>query len=69
MSKKEREIANRKRHQQEKQNRRNPPLLVRAAETLLQREKILIVCEGQNTEPSYFKHFILNRIMISIKKI
>jgi hypothetical protein len=57
VTKREREIANRKRHSQEKQNRRNAPVLERAEEARIQREKILIVCEGRNTEPSYFKQF------------
>lgn len=57
LTKKDREIANRKRHNQEKQNRRNEPLLERAEEVRPQREKILIVCDGKNTEPSYFRQF------------
>ena len=57
LSKKEREIANKKRHNEEKQNRRIAPVLERAEEARIQREKILIVCEGKNTEPSYFKQF------------
>ena len=57
VTKKDREIANRKRHNQEKQNRRNAPVLERADAARLQREKILIVCEGKNTEPSYFRQF------------
>lgn len=69
LSKKEREIANKKRHNEEKQNRRNAPLLERADEARPQREKILIVCEGKNTEPSYFKQFRSSTTTIESVKI
>jgi hypothetical protein len=56
-TKKEREAANKKRHNEGKQRLRIQPLLDRADAQRLQKEKILIVCEGKNTEPSYFKQF------------
>ncbi len=39
--------------------RRKKPSLNRKAATKLQKQKILIVCEGKNTEPSYFNQFRL----------
>lgn len=39
--------------------RRQQALLIRAGETMTVRKKLLIVCEGRNTEPSYFKQFKL----------
>lgn len=38
--------------------------LVRATQTRYKREFILIVCEGKNTEPSYFNHFRLTNATI-----
>ncbi len=40
-----------------KQARRPMSSLVRSHETRAAKEKILIVCEGKNTEPSYFRQF------------
>ena len=69
LSKKEKEIANKKRHNAEKQKRRIAPGLARAEEARPQREKILIVCEGKNTEPSYFKQFRSSTTTIETVKI
>ncbi|UPK71228.1 RloB family protein [Chitinophaga filiformis] len=47
-----------------KQQRRNPPSLKRAAPFLTEKPTILIVCEGENTEPSYFRKFRLSSATI-----
>ncbi len=47
-------------HFKPKQNlkkHQNSPNLERIEGTILQKIKLLIVCEGKNTEPSYFKQF------------
>ena len=43
--------------QAEKARRQNRPLPTRAAATLDERPRILIVCQGQETEKSYFEQF------------
>ena len=40
-----------------KDSKRSEPSLERSAPTLIERQAILIVCEGKNTEPSYFRKF------------
>jgi RloB-like protein len=40
-------------------HRRNPPNVDRSAPILPEKPTILIVCEGKNTEPSYFRQFRL----------
>lgn len=42
-----------------KARRRQEPSLLRAGPEKLEKQTILIVCEGKNTEPSYFKQFKL----------
>jgi hypothetical protein len=47
-----------------KAKRRGEPMLERIAPLRLERPKILIVCEGRNTEPSYFEQFRLTSAKI-----
>ncbi len=42
-----------------KRKRREAPVLERNKPTKRKKAKFLIICEGENTEPSYFKHFRL----------
>lgn len=44
--------------------RRTEPLLERAEAKILEKPTILIVCEGENTEPSYFRQFKLSSATI-----
>jgi hypothetical protein len=53
----EQDDLKRKHRQQLKAQRRTAPSLERAAPTLREKPTILIVCEGENTEPSYFRQF------------
>lgn len=43
-----------------KTNRRKAPILHRNKPSRIERPTILIVCEGENTEPSYFRQFRLS---------
>lgn len=64
-NKKADQIAARKKHREAlKANRRKEPVLERAVPTKLERPTILIVCEGENTEPSYFNQFKLSTATI-----
>jgi hypothetical protein len=56
-SKKEREQEQRKAHKQQKKRKREVIMLERPEPKLSESEKILIVCEGINTEKSYFDAF------------
>jgi hypothetical protein len=47
-----------------KAKRRVEPILERAAPAKLEKPTILIVCEGKNTEPSYFRQFKLTSATI-----
>jgi hypothetical protein len=47
-----------------KARRRAEPLLERTAPTKIEKPTILIVCEGKNTEPSYFRQFKLTSATI-----
>jgi hypothetical protein len=58
-NKKNEQIENKKRHKEELKRRRTAPDLTRKPPTKLERPLILIVCEGENTEKSYFDHFRL----------
>jgi RloB-like protein len=49
-----------------KERRRQRPVLSRSKPTLNIKPTILIVCEGKNTEPSYFRHFRLQTATIKI---
>lgn len=64
-NKKERQIADRQKHL----HRRNQPSLGRGEESIPQKEKLLIVCEGRNTEPSYFRQFRYSTAKIESIKI
>lgn len=59
------QAADREMHRQAmKARKRAEPILERAAPALLEKPTILIVCEGENTEPSYFKQFRLSSATI-----
>lgn len=47
-----------------KARRRAEPILERIAPTKIEKPTILIVCEGKNTEPSYFRQFKLTSATI-----
>jgi hypothetical protein len=47
-----------------KSKRKTEPLLERAEAKILEKPTILIVCEGENTEPSYFRQFKLSSATI-----
>lgn len=52
------QIAAKQRHREQlKAQRRKEPSLERPAAELTENPSILIVCEGENTEPSYFNQF------------
>jgi len=58
--KRQEQIENKRRHKEELKNkRRTEPILNRPVPFKLQKPSILIVCEGQNTEKSYFDKFRL----------
>ena len=60
-NKKAEQQAAKERHRgQLKSNRRAQQNLERAEPTIVEKPTILIVCEGQNTEPSYFNQFRLS---------
>lgn len=67
-NKKEVEREDRKRHIEQKRaaklRRRGEPVLVRNEPTKDLKPVILIVCEGTNTEPSYFRQFKLSTASI-----
>ena len=59
------QIAKRTKHLENiKSNRRNEPVLDRNEPSKLEKPTILIVCEGKNTEPSYFRQFKLSTATI-----
>jgi hypothetical protein len=59
------QAVDRERHKQAlRESKRTEPNLDRAAPILKERPTILIVCEGKNTEPSYFKQFRLSSATI-----
>ena len=58
--KKSEQLEKKKKHRESlKSKRKAAPVLERAAPTISEKPMILIVCEGKNTEPSYFKQFRL----------
>lgn len=64
-NKKAKEAADRQKHKKQlKAKRRSSSALERSAPTLLVKPTILIVCEGVNTEPSYFRQFRLSSATI-----
>jgi hypothetical protein len=59
------QTAKRKRHLENlKKSRRDEPILDRNEPSKLEKPTILIVCEGKNTEPSYFRQFKLTTATI-----
>jgi hypothetical protein len=58
-NKRQEQIENKKRHKSSLKKRGAEPNLDRAAPTKLEKPTILIVCEGENTEVSYFSQFRL----------
>jgi hypothetical protein len=59
------QAADREVHRQAmKARKRAEPMLERAVPALVEKPTILIVCEGENTEPSYFKQFRLSSATI-----
>ncbi|MCC6460438.1 MAG: RloB domain-containing protein [Saprospiraceae bacterium] len=61
-NKKNEQIARKKQHKQAlilAKKRQHEPSLILEEPTRLERQNILIVCEGVNTEPSYFRQFRL----------
>jgi hypothetical protein len=64
-NKKANQIASKLAHKETlKTKRRAEPLLERAEAKILEKPTILIVCEGENTEPSYFRQFKLSSATI-----
>jgi hypothetical protein len=67
-NKKEEQERKRKEHRERqkaaKQRRQQPPRLERNEPEKIEKETILIVCEGKNTEPSYFNLFRLSSAKI-----
>jgi hypothetical protein len=60
-NKKADQIAAKQKHKEQiKDKRRIEPNLYRPAAALTEKPAILIVCEGENTEPSYFNQFRLS---------
>lgn len=53
----EQKAAKQKHREQLKAQRRKEPVLERPVAELTEKPSILIVCEGENTEPSYFNQF------------
>ncbi|MEZ4777642.1 MAG: RloB family protein [Bacteroidia bacterium] len=63
--KKAEQIAAKQRHREQlKTRRRSEPNVERPAAMLREKPTILIVCEGENTEPSYFRQFRLSSATI-----
>ena len=59
------QIEAKKRHREQlKSKRRNEPVFERSEPILEEKPTILIVCEGENTEPSYFSQFRLSTVTI-----
>lgn len=59
-NKKAEQIAAKQKHKEQLKRRRFEPNLDRPAAELIEKPSILIVCEGENTEPSYFNQFRLS---------
>lgn len=59
------QIAQKKKHLENlKKSRRIEPILDRNEPSKLEKPTILIICEGKNTEPSYFRQFKLSTATI-----
>lgn len=60
-NKKNEQLAAKQKHRDQlKANRRTEPNFERATPKLIEKPTILIVCEGENTEPTYFNQFRLS---------
>lgn len=59
-NKKVEQIAAKQKHKEQLKRRRSEPNLDRPVAQLIEKPSILIVCEGENTEPSYFNQFRLS---------
>jgi len=60
-NKREEQIAAKKRHKEQlRKKRKTEPNFERPTPVLAEKPTILIVCEGENTEPSYFNQFKLS---------
>jgi len=57
---KNKKVEQQKRRDELKAQRRQVKSLERGAPSIIEKPTILIVCEGQNTEPSYFNNFKLS---------
>lgn len=57
--------AKQREREQRKANRKKEPNLEREEAILQEKPTILIVCEGENTEPSYFRQFRLSSAKIN----
>lgn len=64
-NKKAEQMAARKRHLEQRKKKRTEPTFERLAPTLQEKPTILIVCEGKNTEPSYFNQFRLSSATVT----
>ena len=59
-NKKKEQIAAKEKHRKSlKRKNRSEPILERSEPVKIERPTILIICEGKNTEPSYFRKFRL----------
>ena len=64
-NKKIEQIANKEKHKGQLKNpRKKEPSLTRSDPSLIKKPTILIVCEGENTEPSYFNQFGLLSVKV-----
>jgi hypothetical protein len=64
-NKKAEQITAKKKHKEQlKVKRRTEPNLDRPIAKLIEKPSILIVCEGENTEPSYFNQFRLSSAIV-----
>lgn len=60
-NKKAEQLSDKQKHRDSlRHQRRSEPILDRQAANLTEKPSILIVCEGKNTEPSYFNQFRLS---------
>ena len=64
-NKKAEQIAAKQRHREQlKTKRRTEPNLERTVAELIEKPLLLIVCEGKNTEPSYFNQFRVSSAIV-----
>jgi len=64
-NKKAEQIVIKQRHREQlKRKRRSEPDLERTVAGLIEKPSILIVCEGKNTEPSYFNQFRVSSAIV-----